>query len=253
MPETYTQVRTFCRLAGHYRRFIKGFVNIVHPLYDMLGKEVKMGPVDLPPEAQEAVNILKGKVQSAPILVFPDFDKPFLLEMDASKEGLGVMLSQKQSDGRYHPVTFGSCSLTPSEKNYHSSKLEFLALKWSVMEHFKEYLAYSPFVVRTDNNPLTYVLTTPNLDATGHRWVGALASFQFELEYQKGTNNGAVDALNRVPISHSWQIIQSLLEGAIVGLADRGEAKANEELLEEHEHEPGGKSSGSEAGAYAHS
>ena len=52
---------------------------------------------------------------------------------------------------------FGSRTLTPSEQNYHSSKLEFLALKWSVTEHFKEYLAYAPFTVRTDNNPLTYV------------------------------------------------------------------------------------------------
>ena len=58
------------------------------------------------------------------------------------------------------------------------------------MEHFKEYLAYMPFVVQTNNNPLTYVLTMPNLDATGHRWVGVLASFQFELEYQKGIDNG---------------------------------------------------------------
>ena len=147
MPETYTQVRTFCRLVGHYRRFIKGFTNIACPLNDVLGKEVKMGPVDLPPEVWEAVDILKGKVQSAPILVFPDFNKPFLLETNAFKEGLGAMLSQKQGDGCYHPVTFGSHSLTPSEKNYHSSKLEFLALKWSIMEHFKEYLMYSPFMV----------------------------------------------------------------------------------------------------------
>ena len=139
------QVCTFCRLVGHYQRFIKGFANIVHPLYDMLGKEVKMGPVDLPPKAQEVVDILKRKVQSVPILVFPDFDKPFLLEADASKEG--AVLSQKQSDGCYHPVTFASHSLTPLEKNYHSSKLEFLALKWSITEHFKEYLAYSPFMV----------------------------------------------------------------------------------------------------------
>ena len=203
MPETYMQVRTFCGLAGHYRRFIKGFTNIAHPLYDVLGKEVKMGPVDLPPEAREAVNVLKGKVQSAPVLVFPDFNKPFLLETDASKKGLGAVLSQKQSDGRYHPVTFGSHSLTPSEKNYHSSKLEFLALKWSVMEYFKEYLTYSPFMVQTDNNPLTYVLTMPSLDATGHQWVGVLASFQFELEYQKGADNGAADTLSWVPISHN--------------------------------------------------
>ena len=95
---------------------------------------------------------------------------------------------------------------------------------------------YSPFMVRTDNNPLTYVLMTPNLDATGHQWVSALASFQFKLEYQKGANNGAMDALSRVPISHSWETIQSLLEGAIVGVANRGEAKTSEELLEEHEH-----------------
>ena len=168
MPETYTQVCAFCGLAGHYRRFIKGFTNIACSLYDVLGKEVKMGPVDLPPEAQEAVAILKRKVQTTPVLVFPDFEKPFLLETDASKEGLGAVLSQKQSDGWYHPIAFGSRSLTPAEKNYQSSKLEFLALKWSVMEHFKEYLTYAPFVVWTDKNPLTYVLTTPNLDAMGH-------------------------------------------------------------------------------------
>ena len=196
MPETYTQVRALCGLAGHYRRFIKGFANIAHPLYDVLGKEVKMGPVDLPPEAREAMGILKRKVQFAPVLVFPDFEKPFLLETDASKEGLGAVLSQKQSDGQYHPIAFGSRSLTLVGKNYHSSKLEFLMLKWIVTEHFKEYLTYAPFVVRTDNNPLTYVLTTPNLDAMEHQWVGVLASFQFELEYQKGTDNGAVDALS---------------------------------------------------------
>ena len=196
MPETYMQVHTFCGLAGHYRRFIKGFANIACPLYDVLGKEVKMGPVDLAPEAWEAVAILKGKVQSAPVLVFPDFKKPFLLETDASKEGLGAVLSQKQSDGWYHPIAFGSHSLTPAEKNYHSSKLEFLTLKWSVMEHFKEYLAYAPFVVWTDNNPLTYVLTMPNLDVTGHRWVDALASFQFEVEYQKGADNRAAGMLS---------------------------------------------------------
>ena len=96
MPETYMQVHTFCRLVGHYRRFIKEFANIARPLYDVLGKEVKMGPVDLPPKVWEAVDVLKGKVQSAPVLVFPDFDKPFLLETDASKEGLRAVLSQRQ-------------------------------------------------------------------------------------------------------------------------------------------------------------
>ena len=76
----------------------------------------------------------------------------------------------------------------------------------------------------------------PNLDATGHHWVGALASFQFKLEYQKGVDNGATDALSQVPISHSRETIQSLLEGAIVGAANQGEIRVREELFEEHEH-----------------
>ena len=56
----------------------------------------------------------------------------------------------------------------PHKKNYHLTKLEFLALKWVVTKHFKEYLLYQPFLVKMDNNPLTYIMTTPSLDATGH-------------------------------------------------------------------------------------
>ena len=136
------------------------------------------------------------EITSAPVLVFTDFNKPFPFETNASKEGLGALLSQKQDDRCYHPVAFGSRTLMPSKQNYHSSKLEFLMLKWSVTEHFKEYLAYALFTVHMDNNPLTYVLTTPNLDTTGHHWVGALMSYEFTLEYQKGSDNVAADVLS---------------------------------------------------------
>ena len=146
MPETFTQVCAFCGLVGHYRCFIKGFANVARLLYGVLRKEVKMGPVQLPPEVWEVVRILKDKIQSVPVLVFHDFDIPFLLETDTYKEGLGVVLSQKQDDGHYYPVAFRSHSLMPSERNYHSSKIEFLALKWSVTEHFKEHFVYVPFV-----------------------------------------------------------------------------------------------------------
>ena len=223
MPETYTKVRAFCGLLGHYRCFIKNFARLAHALYDLLGDEIKMGPVMLTREAKVVVWELKEKISSAPVLVFPDFDKPFLLETDVSKEGLGAVLSQKQDDGCYHPVAFGSRTLMPSEQNYHSSKLEFLVLKWSVTKHFKEYLAYMPFMVCTDNNPLMYVLTTPNLDVTGHRWVGALMSYNFILEYQKGSDNAATDVLSRVPVRHDKDTVQSLLEGAVTGTTERGE------------------------------
>ena len=104
---------------------------------------------------------------NSPLLAFTDYMKDILLEMDASREGLGEVLSHTQSDGQFHPVAYGSSALTAHEKNYHSTKLEFLALKCPVMEQFKEYLLYQPFLVKTDNNPLTYIMTTPNLDATG--------------------------------------------------------------------------------------
>ena len=87
--------------------------------------------------------------------------KDFLLETDGSKERLGAMLSQKQVDGHFHLVAYGSWALTVHEKNYHSTKLEFLVLKWAVTEHFKEYLLYQPFLVKTDNNPLMYIMITP--------------------------------------------------------------------------------------------
>ena len=118
---------------------------------------------------------LKQACISSPVLDFANYMKDFLLKTDASKEGLGAdALPRNKQMGSYHLVAYGSWALTAHEKNYHSTKLEFLVLKWAIMEHFKEYLLYQPFLVKTDNNPLTYIMTTPNLDATGHQWVGAL-------------------------------------------------------------------------------
>ena len=98
------------------------------------------------------------KCMTAPLLAYANFEKLFMLETDTSKEGLGVVLSQKQNDGCYH---FASHALHGGEKNYHSSKLEFLALKWAITEQFHEYLQYGHFTVRMDKNLLTYVLTHP--------------------------------------------------------------------------------------------
>ena len=101
-PDTYTKVRSFVGLVGHYRRFIKGFTNITAPLYDLTSgenKDKKSEHLDLPQEAHEAFDRLKAACLQAHILAFPDFGKPFLLETDASSKGLGAVLSQKQSDG----------------------------------------------------------------------------------------------------------------------------------------------------------
>ena len=102
LPDTYTKVKSFVGLVGHYRHFIKGFAKIAAPLYDLTSgdnKDKKSEHVNLSPEAHEAFNRLKAACLQAPILSFPDFNKPFLLETDASRRGLGAVLSQKQADG----------------------------------------------------------------------------------------------------------------------------------------------------------
>ena len=156
------------------------------------------------------------KCLTAPVLAFADFKKPFLLETNVSIEGLGAVLSQKQDDSWYHPVAYASRGLKGGESRYHSSKLEFLALKWAMTDQFREYLQYQPFLVRTDNNPLTYVMMTPNLDAIGHRWVAAMAGYNFKIEYVCGWDNKVADALSRVSGHLDEDAIKELLDqGAI--------------------------------------
>ena len=90
--------------------------------------------MSLSKEAFEAFEALKQACMNSPVLAFADYTKDFLLEMDASKEGLGAVLSQKQEDRWFHLVAYGSWVLTTHEKNYHSMKLGFLALKWAITE-----------------------------------------------------------------------------------------------------------------------
>ena len=150
------------------------------------------------------------------MLAFANFDKPFLLETDTCKLGLGVVLLQKQSDWIYHPFAYVSQSLTIHEHNYHSTKQKFLALKWVIAEQFQEYLHWKPFIVKTDNNPLTYLLTTPNLDATWHHWVELLAGFTFSIKYQKGRDNTVADALSHVASKLNTEAVKSILDGVMM-------------------------------------
>ena len=222
LPKTYTKVHTFPRFIGHYQRFIKGFACIAQPLSEYLteeGASRKSEQVSLTEDTLKAFKALKQACMTTPILAFADYTKPFFLETDASKNGLGAVLLQKKADRWYHPITYGSWNLTPHEKNYHSTKLQFLALKWAATEHFKEYLPYQSFLVRMDNNPLTYIMATPNLDVMGHHWVGALVQFNFELENQKGHDNTVADALSWVTTWLDPDTVGLILNGVTLGTA----------------------------------
>ena len=118
-------------------------------------------------ECQIAFNKLKDLCTSTPILAYANYCKPFQLQTDASDLGLGAVLYQKDENNHQRVIAFASWSLSDAEKNYPAYKLEFLALKWAITDRFHEYLYGGQFDVYTDNNPLTYILTSTKLDATG--------------------------------------------------------------------------------------
>lgn len=220
IPQTEKQLRQFLGLAGYYRRFVKGFSQIAAPLHNLLTKQnrKKKGRKPLSnavlnadlksrwtPECTQAFEKLKSCLTTAPVLGFPDFRAPFVLETDASFQGLGAVLSQDQPQGRV-VIAYASRSLRPTERNmdnYSSMKLELLALKWAVTEKLRDYLLGGSFVVYTDNNPLSY-LQTAKLGATEMRWVAQLAQFHFSITFRSGKSNANADVLSRIGVdAHS--------------------------------------------------
>lgn len=96
-------------------------------------------------------------------------------------------------------IAYASRGLSPSEKRYPAHKLEFLALKWSIVDKFQDYLYGNTFTVIIDQNPLTYVLKSAKLDAASYRWLAALSTFDFNIKYRAGKSNQDADGLSRRP------------------------------------------------------
>ena len=225
-PTTVGDVRRIIGFLNYYRKYIQNFSQIAKPLFELLQKQPQQNrnssekknlknchqnkkqvtipsktPIDWQSHHQQALNKLIDCLSSPPLLAYPDFNLPFVLHTDASASGLGAVLYQEQNEV-LRVIGYASRTLTTAEKNYHlhSGKLEFLALKWAVCDHFRDFLFYAPsFTVFTDNNPLTYVLSTAKLNATGHRWVSELADFRFTVKYRPGKTNVDADVLSRMP------------------------------------------------------
>ena len=188
---------------GYYCRFIPKFVQVAWPLHKLTSGEnvgKKKAAIKWDSRCQQAFDDLKKLCTTAPILVYANFTKLFKLHTDACGTGLGAVLYQTREDGTEAVIAYASRSLSKAESHYTAHKLEFLALKWAVVEKYHEYLYGSTFNVHMDNNPLTYVLTTAKLDAASHCWVTILANYNFSLHYRAGKANIDADALLRV----SW-------------------------------------------------
>ena len=130
------------------------------------------------------------------------------------------MLYQKSDDGRQRVIAYASLSLSHTEQNYLTHKLEFLALKWAVTNRFHGYLYRGQFDVYTDNNPLTYILTSARLDVTGQRWVASLTNYNFRIFYKTGKTNVEAEALSHIP-QPKYQVIDTATVKAIINVIPR--------------------------------
>ena len=134
----------------------------------------------------------------APILIYPDFEKDFILDTDASGSSIGAVLSQK-INGKERAVCLGSRTLSKSERQYNVTRKEMLSVIY-FMKRFRHYLLGRRFVVRTDHSALKSLMKTKDPEGQTARWIESLASFDFEIQHRPGKRHNNADALSQTPI-----------------------------------------------------
>lgn len=215
-PTDLKTLKSFLGYCGYYRRFVTNYAAIVRTLTELTKgyaptqkskkhdrdstktylKESEPFGERWDQSCTDAFHQIIYCMTHAPVLAFADPKKLYILHVDASLKVLGAVLYQDHLEG-LRPVAFASRKLSQSEKRYPIHQLEFLSLKWAVVDKFHDYLYGARFTVHTDNNPLTYVLTTAKLNAVGHRWLAALPMCDFDVKYRPGRHNIDADLLSR--------------------------------------------------------
>lgn len=194
-PQTTDEVKRFVALANYYRKFIKNFADIAYYLNCLCRKNAKFVWDD---KCQKSFETLKQCMISPPVLQYPDLSKTnqFTVQTDASGYAIGAILSN--ADGR--PVAYASRSLNKAERNYPTIEKELLAVVWAV-KHFRPYLYGRTFKIITDHKPLVYLFNLKDPSSRLLKFRLLLEEYDYVVEYVKGKDNAAADALSRVTIS----------------------------------------------------
>lgn len=141
---------------------------------------------------------MKQALASKPVLHSPDYNRQFILQTDASDNGIGIFISQVTEDDKEHPIVYLSRKFSDVEKRYCVSEKECAAIIFGI-QRLKYYLDGQAFTIVTDHNPLTWLKTNASKNARILRWSLALQSFNFVIIHRRETQHKNADALSRIP------------------------------------------------------
>jgi hypothetical protein len=187
-PTTLRALHGFLGLAGYYRKFVRNFGILVHPLTELLKKYVPFVWTDA---QQTAFSALQSALSSTPVQALPDFQWPFHIDMDASGIGIGAVLHQ---DG--HPIAFIGKALCPRNRRLSTYEKEYLAIQL-VVEHWNHYLIQGEFFIHTDHRSLIHLNEHCLNTVWQQKIFTKLLGLSYKIVYKKGADNTIADALSR--------------------------------------------------------
>ena len=192
-PKTVTQVRSSTAFCSYYRKFVKNFAEVAKPLYRLSSKGVKF---TWEKEHEDAFQLLKTRLLQAPILAFPNFRQPFVIDTDASETALGAVLSQI-IDGEERPIAFESRVLIKTEINYATTKREALGIV-QAMQWLRPYIYVSECIVRTDHASLQW-LFRQNAEGMTFRMLQKMQEYNYRIVHRPEDKHCNADGLNGRP------------------------------------------------------
>lgn len=193
IPKNKDEVKRLVAFANFYRRFIQDFSVTCKVLNNLTRKSTEFVWTN---KCQKAFEKLKTALINPPVLAYPDFNRPFILTVDASKQGCGAVLSQNW-DGNDLPIAFASKAFTIAESKKAPIEFELIAINWSI-KHFRAYLYGTRFLVRSDHKPLVYLYSLKDPSSRLTRLRLELEEYDFIIEHIKGKENVVADALSRI-------------------------------------------------------
>ena len=200
------QLRRFLGMAGWYRRFIPNFATVTAPLTNLLKKGKGFQWTE---EAQSSFGELKELLCTAPVLANPDYTKPFIIQCDARKLGVSVVLAQINEDNVEVPIAYFSHKLNRAQTNYSVTELECLAAVMS-LKKFRAYVEGQDFTIITDHASLQWLMRQTDLNGRLARWSLKLQGFRFKIQHRRGSQNVVPDALSR--LNHDTEICEMMLQ-----------------------------------------